>query len=356
MADNDTKDKSITRAKKSAISIADILVEAGVDLVPGGGISYKLIKTIGSHISSWWQDHTKQRLEDFHEKLIYGIPLESQEEFLRNKFSIADYYSLLTHVVGDEEDEKVDIYVRLLQGLILGVIPQETKLHLIKAIRELKFSDFDFMRQIYISEKYEFKQPIDKKAQIKLLTLPTDPIKCYAVQTLIRLGFLYEKDGTRPPWPTGLLKMIVELLYEENDLTAEAIGKTAKTAETERLKIFIACDQIGFFGKLLSDIGNKLHQHEINNVIGNPVHKSIPLIITPAIAICVHEYGSPIQNLNKYANLDKKIVIQLLMPGSTAEKLPLKDAEVFDFTQKGIEAETNRLIEFIHKQLKRNTE
>ena len=352
MHSKDAKNKSISRSKKSFLSMADILIESGVSLVPGGSIGYKLIKTLGNHARSWRRDFIAQRLEAFHKKLISGIPPESRDEFLKNQFSMADYYSLLTHVVGDEENEKIEIYAKLLQGLILNVISLEIKLHLIKAVRELKFSDFDFMRQIYISEKYEFKAPGNKSSQIKSLTIPTDPIKYHSVQTLIKLGFLYEKDGTKPPWPTELLKTIVEFLYEEKDLTAEAIGKTAKTAETERLKIFFACDKLDIFSPLLSDIGDRLHQHDIKNIIANPIRKSIPLIVSPIIAVCVYHKGSPIENLKRFVNLEQKTIVQIVLPGTSKEDVPLEHVEIFDFTHQDVEPECNRLIEFVKKQLR----
>jgi len=352
MCNKDVENKSISRSKKSFLSMADILIESGVSLVPGGSIEYKLIKTLGTHALSWKRDFTIQRLEEFHEKIIKGVPPESRNEFLRNQFSMGDYYSLLKHVTEDEENEKIEIYARLFQGLILNVISPEIKLHLIKAVRELEFSDFDFMRQVYINEKYEFKGPGSKSNQIKSLTVPRDPIKCHSVQTLIRLGFLYEKDGTKPPWPTGLLKMIVEFLYEEKDIASEAEGKAAQMIETARLKIFFACDKLDIFSPLLADIGDRLYQHGIKNIIANPIHKTIPLIMSPIIAVCVYHKGNPIENLKKFVNLEQKTIVQIVLPGASKEDLPLACGDIFDFTHKDVETECNKLIEFIQKQLK----
>jgi len=183
------------------------------------------------------------------------------------------------------------------------------------------------------------------------LTIPTDPIKCHSVQTLIKFGFLYEKDGNKPPWPTNLLRTIVEFLFEENDLTAEAIGKIAKTADTEKLKVFFACDKLDIFSPLLSNIGDRLCQHDIKNVIGDPIRKSIPLIISPIIAVCVYHKGSPIENLNKFVNLEQRKIIQILLPGALKEDVPLEYAEIFDFTHQDIETECNKLIKFVQKQL-----
>jgi len=259
-------------------------------------------------------------------------------------------YSLLTHVVEEEENEKIEIYAKLLQGIILKVISPEIKFHLIKAVRELRFSDFNFMRQIYISEKYEFKGPGSKFNQIKSLTVPKDPIKCHSVQTLIKLGFLYEKDGTKPPWPTNLLVTIVEFLYEEKDITAEAKEKAAKIGEIERLRIFFACDKLDIFSPVLSAVGDILHQHNIKSIIANPIHQTIPLILCPIIAICVYHKGSPIENLKKFVNFEQRIIVQILLPGASSDDVSFKYAETFDFTNQDVTIECNRLIKFIQRK------
>ena len=292
-------------------------------------------------------------IENFHQQLILGIPVEAQKEFLKTKFSIQDYYSLLTYVVEDEEEEKTEIYAKLFQGLILNLIPPEIRLHLIKSVRELKYSDFDFMRKLYINEKYEFKAPGNKINQIKSLTISSDPLACYSIQTLIRLGFLYGADGAKPPWPTNLLKSLVEFLYDEDNLTPESLGQKAKTYETERLKIFFACDAPDISSSLLPKIGDCLVKNDIKYVIANPIRKSMPLIISPIIAICVGLKGSPINNLRKSIDLDRKTLIQILLPDAKKENLPLKDKEVFDFTQQNIQTEIDRLIKFINKQLEK---
>lgn len=345
------KKKSLTRTKKTSISLFDVLgAEAASSLVPGGGIIYKLSKTLFTHTKNWWEDRRNNRIEEFHEKLLLGIPKNEVNSFLRKDFSIDDYYSLLTHVVQDEENEKTDIYVKIFQSLILDLIPMEYKRHIIKSIKDLKFSDFELMRLLYINEKYEFKAPGNKINQIKSLTNVQNPIQICSIQTLIRLGYLFDKDGAKPPWPTDLLKIIIELLYDEDVLTPEAIGKEQKPSASERIKIFIACDDIGSFGPLLSNIGGYLFQNDIKNIIANPIRKSLPLMLAPIIAVCVSSNSNPMENINKFLDVNKKCIIQVLLPGATRENLPLEGKEVFDFSSDKIELE--RLVKFINGKLK----
>ena len=136
------------------------------------------------------------------------------------EFFIEDYYSILNHILQDEEDAKIQIYAKIFKGIILDLIPLEYKIHIIKSARELKFSDFELMRRLYINDKYEFKVPGNRTKQIKQLTNTNDPMESHSIQSLIRLGFLLDKDGNDPPWPSKLLKMLVELLYDEKELKA----------------------------------------------------------------------------------------------------------------------------------------
>jgi len=343
------KEKSISRTKKSAISLADILAKEGVSIiVPGGGLAYELGKLLWNHTKTWYRDRTEARLEEFHERLLEGIPKESQEEFLKNEFSPEEYYSILNHVLQDEEDKKVGVYSRIFQGLQLNLIPDEYRLHLIKCSRELKCSDFELIRQLYINEKYEFKAPGNRINQINSITISNDPIKAHSIQTLIRWGFLSTTDTKKPPWPTKLLKFFVEFLYDEENLTAESLGKQAKTAETEKMRVFIACDALGDGQntKILLNISNSLFKVDIKNVIANPIRKSLPLIISPIIAICLTSKGSPFENIKKCVNIEKKSLIQILLPGAKRSDLPIKDAPTFDFTSEN-QNEVKKFVEFV---------
>jgi hypothetical protein len=97
----------------------------------------------------------------------------------------------------DEENAKVDLYARLFQALVSGIISFEYKIHFIKATRELRKFDFDTMRQMYIYDTYELMGFADRSAQLSSLINPTDPLTTVSIDNLTRLGFLWRRND--PP-------------------------------------------------------------------------------------------------------------------------------------------------------------
>jgi len=341
------KTKSIQRTKKTAISFASVLGrETSSLIIPGGGLALEGIKTLVEHCREWYKDRTEGRLYEFHERILKGINNEQLKDFLEKEFSIDEYYSLLNHVLQDEEDQKIDVYARIFQALQLGLILEKYRKHIIRCCRELKYSDFNLMRLIYINEKYEFVGPGNRVQQIKALTESNDPIKAYGIQTLYRLGCLSEVDKNKPLWPTELLKIIVELIYDEADLTEISIGKKAKTADSEMLKIFIASTDIS--SEIFGTISHQLSTLYIKHVIANPTRRSLPLVLAPIIAVCVGPTGSPIEKLKKLIDISKKRVVKILLPEFKEDDSSNTFTDTFDFTRKD-RAEIKRFVEFCDK-------
>lgn len=214
------KERSIARSKRSAVNLVDFLAEGAVGLLPGGVPVYKVGKILWEHAGKFISDRREKRLEEFHRKALSEGDCSYWEEIKEKEFSIDEYYSLLNFVVQDEEEQKVDFYAKLFRLVLLGKIPEEYRTHIIRSARELKFSDIELLRQLYINDKYEFEGPGNRIRQIAELTQPNDPRQLYSIQTLIRFGYLSDKDGTKPPWPTKLLKLLVENLFEESALKA----------------------------------------------------------------------------------------------------------------------------------------
>jgi len=214
------KNKSISRSKKSAVKLVDFLAEEAASVVPGGASAYKVGKHLFNHAKQFITDQREERLEDFHKRILSEGDNNYWEEVKDKEFQIDEYYSLLNFVVQDEEEQKVKFYADLFRLLLLRKLPEEYRDHIIRSARELKYSDIELLRQIYINDKYVFKSPGNKQNQIKELTQPDSPLKKHSIQTLIRFGYLSDKDGNKPPWPTELLKMLVENLFDENQLKA----------------------------------------------------------------------------------------------------------------------------------------
>ncbi len=213
-------EQSLSRSKKSLLKFCDFVAETTASSVPGGVPVYKLSKILVEHAHQFYKDRREQRLIDFHGKVLEEGTVQYWDSIKDKEFSIDEYYSLLNNVIQDEEDKKVDIYAKIFRLILLEKIPEKYRSHIIKSSRELTYSDFELMRTIYINEKYEFKAPGNITIQVRNITQPKSPLETYSIQTLIRFGYLSEGVDNKPPWPTELLKKIVECLYEENELKA----------------------------------------------------------------------------------------------------------------------------------------
>ncbi|HLA49763.1 MAG TPA: hypothetical protein VJ000_01075 [Thermodesulfovibrionia bacterium] len=227
MAENDDMGKSLARSKKSFISLADVTgKEVFSSLIPGSGILYELSKILLKHGVEFYHDHVKARVEDFHRALLEGTPEEELKEFLEKPISLEDYYTFLSNAVRDDEESKIAVYSKMFKALVHGIVPQEYKLHFIKSARELTYSDIELMHKLYI----EYKDKGVIFAEFKKVIDTNDPITNFSIQTLIRLGFLLEKDIEDPTWgeigkkkiePSNLLEVFVKAIYSPEELSSE---------------------------------------------------------------------------------------------------------------------------------------
>jgi len=217
---NTNREKSLIRSKKSLVRLSDFIAESAVSTIPGGAPVYKLSKILFNHAKKFVNDRQDARLKEFHEKILKEGDVDYLEEIKDKEFSIDEYYSLLNHVVQDEEDTKVEFYAKLFRIILSGKIPEEYRAHVIRSSSELKHSDIELLRKIYINEKYEFKAPGNRTIQVRNITQPKSPLETYSIQTLIRFGYLSEAVDNQPPWPTELLKITVESLFKEDELKA----------------------------------------------------------------------------------------------------------------------------------------
>lgn len=118
------RDKSLIRAKKSAITIADVLAKEGLaGVIPCGGILYDTAKALLNHGRAYYTDRTENRMKEFHSALLSGKASENEFlGFIKKPFDIDDYYAVLFSCVQDIENEKVEIYSTLMSSLIEGAL------------------------------------------------------------------------------------------------------------------------------------------------------------------------------------------------------------------------------------------
>jgi hypothetical protein len=343
-------EKSLERSKKTTLTFANELAKEGCSaLVPGGGLMYEGIRILMQHGRKFYEDRKTERIEKFHEILL-GKDVPSKEDILHKEFTIEDYTILLSHAVQDEEDDKVGIYSRIFQALLNKRIPDELKSHILKSSRSLLYSDFEFMKEIYLAGIYEFKDEGNIEEQIKHRTRVKDPIKNLSIQNLIRLGFLYDKDGSKPPYPTDLLKTLISSIFKEDELTPESIGKQA----WRDVRIFIASFDINSHTSFINKVANALSAKNIKTIIALP-SKHVFVQSTSELIILINDNNvfKQIETYKKENHNFSSKIINAYLPGTLKEFFEEQDDKTFFF--KTIDdSEIVQFVEFIVNKLVKN--
>lgn len=343
MTTNIDKKKSIVRSKKSLISLGEIFVATGAaTLGPKGAIGYKIAKRGIQHVLEYISDRKEERLAKFHELVLNDIPDGKQQEFLNKPFSKEDYYNLLNRVVQDEEDDKVEIYAKLFQGIVLDAIPKKYKLHLIKTTKNLSRSDLELMRTLYTRE---IKGTSVLRTFLSEKQSTSNFNETYSFQTLLRLGFLApSSDDATPYLTTDLLKFTVEFFF---DIDIERITPVYR----KPLRVFLAYDKGTTDSNTLLRILNALQNEGINTVCACPVRTSLPLLLAPIIAICVQKQGNLIDSIRKFVPIESKEIIQVVLPGGVLDDLPFPNRDYFDL-RSHFQVELKRLINHVKDKSK----
>lgn len=233
MSEKEAKKVSIARSKKTTITIIDALgPEVASSFIPGLGFLYKFGKAFFEHGYEFYQDRKKARLEDFHHSLLNGTVEEDFESFINKPFSLEDYYSLLEGAVQDQENDKVPVYARFFRAIVEQSVPEQYKIYLIKALKELTSSDLNLLREIFVSSKYHFVGKGGLHEQIKEIMETQDTMKWCSVQKLLRLGFIKPTEqkavnAIGPYMLTDILEVFVQNTFDKTELTPEMLGQKA---------------------------------------------------------------------------------------------------------------------------------
>lgn len=275
------KDKSFERTKITFKNIIDSALRETCSTVPLGGIGYDWIKVLINHALKYREDQNQERIENFHHAIFQGVDASEKQQILECDFSMKDYIQILSYVVRDDENEKMDVYARIFKALQNNAIPQNYRNHFLRSSRELLTDDIEFMRKVFIVSKFKFKDDGDIDHQMRNLTITTDPIINLSIQNLVRTGFLYEKPATGPNKPTEMLNAFVNIIYTPNDLTPEAIGKKVWSDHN----VTIVCKNLDKHSNLLYKISNSFFQENIKAIPVVPSH----VHFTAQIIVLVHE-------------------------------------------------------------------
>lgn len=217
------REKSITRAKKSSITISELLVKEGFSaIVPGGGLIYDAAMVLVNHGKNYFSDRTADRIEEFHSALLMGdVNQDKFKQFINTPFQLDDYYAVLSLCVQDIEAEKVEIYSSLMRSLIENQIDRDLRRHFINSSKELTYSDLNFLKTIYINSKHDLMTVGGAKRQVENMLATEDTLHILTIAKLKTFGFISTTEATI----THLAEQFVNIIFPSNELSPEAIGK-----------------------------------------------------------------------------------------------------------------------------------
>jgi hypothetical protein len=201
---------SVKRTNESAKELVEITTK--IFLGPTAPL-VDLSKALFKHGKQYFVDKQEQRLLAFNDALLNGVLFEAQKENLKKRGVKVDvYYSILNHVLSDEEDEKVEYYVKLFKFLALEDAERQYKQHLVKIFRELNKADFVLFEQL--NDLY-FKMRIESNQSVPVIIVTTitatgakiypfvedaksDTLKNFSLGKLISYGILMPDEQRKP--------------------------------------------------------------------------------------------------------------------------------------------------------------
>ncbi|ALP54976.1 hypothetical protein Tel_17120 (plasmid) [Candidatus Tenderia electrophaga] len=196
------------------------------NLVPGGGILFDGAKVLFGHGRKYIQDRNDERISEFHNVLMsHTSSPEECEALLNGEFEESDYHAILGSCIQDIEDEKTEVYARLLRSLIIDPPHKNIKIIFIEASKNLSLSDLEYLKEIYIQSKYDLMTVGGTSHQIEILLKQTDTIRGISINRFVNLGFLNNEKANI----TELASDFIKRAYGEENLTPEATGRKSWT-------------------------------------------------------------------------------------------------------------------------------
>lgn len=218
------KEKSLIRSKKSASSLADILLKEGVNtLLPGASLAYEVGKLAVQHGKQYFTDRTEQRLYDFHMGIIKDetVDKENLESILKKPFDLDEYHSVLNACVQDIENEKTEIYSDLMKSLMIKEISTRYRRFFITITKQLTIVEIELIRNLYINANYDMMTVGGTSQQVTAILNSQDIMTDITIRTLVSYGLVADdRKGM-----TDLGKLYAETLFEKNKLTPDSINR-----------------------------------------------------------------------------------------------------------------------------------
>jgi len=284
--------------KNTVIKVGDFIAEAGSSLIPGGTIVYSAIKNTIAIAKDYHEYKTEQKIQQFHTAIFSG---ENREDFLNKEINIDYYTTLLKACLQDIEDEKTDIYGKLLKGLIENSnLTKETKNRMILLVNDLTMNDILLLKKVYIHIKYNINNnAYNKNADIKNIINAQDSQTKTSKNRLV-FHSLLDIDND---YVDEFIIPFLETIFDKNELTPENIG----LKEWRNIKILIISYRLNDYlhTDIATKIENLLYKERISSSIVLIDEKNINMrYMFSAGVVILDNYGineNYIKVLNKFA-------------------------------------------------------
>ncbi len=181
-------------------------------------------------VAEWKSHQAEKRITDFHQRL-----LNEEEAVPFKEDDIQDYTRLIEAMIRDDEDEKAEYYSRLFSSIAKGKFDKIEKLEILKIVKSLTSYDIELVRRKYVTLNYDVKSVVPN----------IDLINPYSLPRLLDLHIMEETEESLDLSDIG--NRFLHLIYSEEELTPEAIGKTVWR-------------NITYYRLSFSDLNEKEHQ------------------------------------------------------------------------------------------------
>ncbi|MGO3987218.1 hypothetical protein ABI582_22940 [Pseudomonas sp. SAS7] len=245
-------------------TIAGSIAKAGMGLLPGGGVAvsiYELLSLGVEQMAEYMEQRTKQRCEEFHERLIAG---EKLDEFTADNLDVEDYHALLSACLGEMETEKAGLYGAMASAIALGRIAPREKRFLMLALKDLSHAQLQMARKAYIAKRNALKphQGAGQREEGDFLGLrSSDEIEQLNYEALVAAKVVRENKLS----PLG--ETLVRACFDAADLTPSSIGEDVWSPVWLNILSF---ELAGRALSLASDLGNSAWLKNMRHSIYRP--------------------------------------------------------------------------------------
>jgi hypothetical protein len=313
--------KLMGRKINTVVRIGDILLKAGIASSPVGAtgvVAWEILQSITQHVLAAKEERDKNRALFFMETLLESRPHEvNAQEILDHEIDPNDLYTLLRGALQDDEDAKTIYYAELLRKIALGMVEEDYKLYMVKAVRELSSRDITLLGKLYVTDRFNIMpKKGGGKMKPEMWLRNTKVMDRLTNRNLIRLGLL---DGdTNNLKSNSLTLLTAEILFRRSDLSPNEFGlvqwreKTAiiltpqhdiATSFSTRIQEALReCRVFSFFALLNNTLGDQVF----------PRTKEALIVILCIELEALHPSIDPRLAISRFHMLQNDIIIKIL--------------------------------------------